>query len=153
MTGVWNPVGFDWLREKFADYQSPRADGTPIFLTRRGITRIPNNLSEIEGHFSSNGYRIIDCGMHSVKEQIRLASSAPAIAGLHGAAMTNVLWARPRTPVLELFTCGHLNACYEQISFQGELNYKGCILDGQNDLYNIARWCKVTNRHLLDRFR
>lgn len=146
MTGVWNPVGFNWLREKFSQFQSPRSDGAPIFLTRRGITRIPNNISEIEDYFTSNGYHVIDCGRLSVKEQIRLASAAPAIAGLHGAAMTNLLWARPRTPVLELFMCGHLNACYEQIAFQGGLHYRGSILDGRNDIQRIGRWCGDTKK-------
>jgi len=88
MTGVWNPLGFDWLREKFTPFRSPAASGPPIFLTRRGNSRAPQKLEQIESIFSKHGFQIIDCGSLTVTEQIRITSAAPAIAGLHGAAMT-----------------------------------------------------------------
>lgn len=140
MTGVWNPVGFDWLRKKFARFREPTANGRPIFLTRRGATRIPSNLSAIEAMFAENGFEIIDCGKLTVKEQIRLASAAPAIAGLHGAAMTNILWAHPNTPVLEIFQSEYLNACYEQIAFQGKLAYRFLITDSSSSKTKILHW-------------
>jgi hypothetical protein len=140
MTGVWNPIGFDWLREKFARFRQPTANGRPIFLTRRGETRIPANISAIEALFSENGFEIIDCGKHTVKEQIRLASAAPAIAGLHGAAMTNILWAQTNTPVLEIFQPEYLNACYEQIALQGELAYNFHTVDASSGEAEILHW-------------
>lgn len=140
MTGVWNPMGCEWLREKFACFRQTTGNGRPIFLTRRGATRIPPNLGEIEAIFSQNGFEIIDCGKHTVKEQIRLASSAPAIAGLHGAAMTNILWAQPNTPVLEIFQPEYLNACYEQIAFQGKLDYQFLIIDPSSDKNKLRHW-------------
>lgn len=147
MTGVWNPIGFNWLRSQFARFISPQADGLPLFLTRRGIARIPPNLPEIEALFTKNGFKIIDCGDYSVQEQIRMISAAPAIAGLHGAAMTNLLWARPNTPAIELFACGYLNACYEQIAFQGCLNYNAGVLDAINDISTLNDWCRKLNHH------
>ncbi len=140
MTGVWNPVGYQWLREKFSPHFAESGSGSPVFLTRRGASRLPDNLAEIEAQFTSQGYRIIDCGSLSVLEQIRALSGAKAIAGLHGAAMTNLLWARPGTPVLEIFQPAYLNACYEQIAFQGRLDYTHHVLEGENPLSGIKRW-------------
>lgn len=140
MTGVWNPAGFNWLRERFAAFLKSTPEAAPVFLTRRGGTRIPPNIQEIESLFESHGFQIIDCGSIGVKEQMALASGARAIAGLHGAAMTNLLWAHPGIPVLELFQSQYLNACYEQIAFQGGLVYKGLNLDEPSSADQIRRW-------------
>ena len=140
MTGVLNPLGFDGLRERFSHHFSERASGRPVFLTRRGGNRIPENLAEIEALFEAAEYDIVDCGAITVLEQIRRISAAPAVAGLHGAAMTNLLWARPGTPVLEIFQPTYLNACYEQIAFQGGLHYSHLIIEGDNPLPAIGKW-------------
>lgn len=141
MTGVWNPYGYQWLRKQFSPHFAEAGSGPPVFLTRRGASRLPDNLADIEGHFSSQGFRIIDCGSLSVLDQIRALSSAPAVAGLHGAAMTNLLWARSGTPVLEIFQPGYLNACYEQIAYQGGLSYQYEILHTTSSLQDLKRWC------------
>jgi capsular polysaccharide biosynthesis protein len=140
MTGVWNPLGFDWLRERFSQYFPPAGSGRPVFLTRRANTRVPEGLEQIESMFSAAGFEILDCGKLGFREQIEIASAAPAIAGIHGAAMTNILWSQPGTPVLEIFQPEYLNACYEQIAFQGRLDYSACVLEGEDPVREIERW-------------
>jgi capsular polysaccharide biosynthesis protein len=140
LTGVWNPLGFEWLRERFRQFFAP-AVGPPVFLTRRGATRVPDRLLEIERLFEGAGFEIVDCGTLSVREQIARTSAATAVAGLHGAAMTNLLWLQPGTPVLELFQPAYLNGCYEQIAFQGRLDYRFHILGADGDMDSIGRWC------------
>ncbi|MEX1114483.1 MAG: glycosyltransferase family 61 protein [Akkermansiaceae bacterium] len=142
MTGVWNPLGFDWLRKRFQPHFRPPGSGRPVFLTRRASTRVPEVLPEIERLFSSAGFDILDCGKLTMLEQIQAASGASAITGLHGAAMTNILWAAPRIPVLELFEPAYLNACYEQIAFQGKLDYSALVLEGDHPLEKINAWLK-----------
>jgi capsular polysaccharide biosynthesis protein len=141
MTGAWNPYGFNWLREKFAPFCRPAATGQAIFLTRRSAARLPSCLPEIEDTFTKNGFMIVDCANLSVREQMRLASSAPAIAGLHGAAMTNLLWAQPGTPVLEIFSPNWLNAVYEQIALHGGLDYSVHIIEQDTCTSFFDRWC------------
>ena len=140
MTGVWNPLGFDWLRERFAPYFRTTGSGRPVFLTRRAATRVPAELKRIETLFSDAGFDIVDCGGLGFQEQIDLASGASAIAGIHGAAMTNILWSRPGTRVLEIFQPEYLHACYEQIAFQGGLDYSACVLEGENPIRWIEHW-------------
>lgn len=140
MTGVWNPIGWDWLRRAFAAaFRQPGA-GRPVFLTRRASTRMPDELERIEATLRDAGFDIVDCGKLGFREQIEATSGAPAIAGIHGAAMTNILWARPGTPVLEIFQPAYLNACYEQIAFQGGLRYSALVLDGADPSEKIERW-------------
>lgn len=140
MTGVWNPLGFDWLRESFRKFFRRPASGPPVFLTRRASTRVPADLPEIERMFANAGFEIVDCGTLGVRQQIELASGARAVAGIHGAAMTNLLWSPPGTPVLELFLPAYLNACYEQIAFQGSLRYTPLILGPRDSLKEIKEW-------------
>jgi capsular polysaccharide biosynthesis protein len=140
MTGAWNPIAYDWLRDKFSPYRSPSPTGKPIFLTRRGSTRVPLDIQEIETLFKENGFKIVDCGSLTVKEQIWIASCSPAIAGLHGAAMTNILWSHPATPVLELFESDYLNGCYEQIANHGNLRYSFIINDSNNYVNKAKDW-------------
>lgn len=144
MTGACNPTGYGWLRKRFEPYSERKKTGPPVFLTRRGGARAPDNLAEIEETFSNEGFAIVDCGTISVKEQIRVTSMAPRIAGLHGAAMTNLLWARPGIPVLEIFQPGYLNACYEQIALHGCLSYRYEINDAAAGISAISRgWLDV----------
>jgi capsular polysaccharide biosynthesis protein len=140
MTGVWNPLGFEWLRKRFSPYFLPSGSGRPIFLTRRSSTRIPDQLEAIESLFLQAGFEIIDCGSISMRQQIEATSAASAIAGIHGAAMTNILWAPPDTPVLELFQPAYLNACYEQIAFQGQLKYESLVLEEVDYISRISSW-------------
>lgn len=140
MTGVYNPLGYDWLRKSFAKYLAPQNSGNPIFLTRRGNARIPANLHALENLFTSKGFEILDCGSLKVQEQIHKVSAAPAIAGLHGAAMTNILWAAKGTPVLELFQPNYLNGCYEQIAFHGELDYTATVITTDKPLKGTEEW-------------
>jgi hypothetical protein len=142
MTGAWNPYGFNWLREKFMPFCQTAATGRAIFLTRRSAARIPSCLPEIEDIFTKNGFMIVDCATLSVREQMRIASSASAIAGLHGAAMTNLLWAQPGTPVLEIFSPDWLNGAYEQIALHFKLNYQPHIIDKASIISYLNNWCQ-----------
>ena len=140
MTGVWNPLGWDWLRQAFAASFRPPGAGRPVFLTRRASSRVPEELARIEATLAAAGFDIVDCGKLGFREQIEATSGAPAIAGIHGAAMTNILWARPGTPVLEIFQPAYLNACYEQIAFQGGLVYTALVLEGSDPLGALDEW-------------
>lgn len=142
MTGVWNPLGFDWLRKRFSQHYLTAHSGQPIFLTRRSANRVPDQLELIEQTARDCGFQIVDCGSLTMRRQIELASAAPAIAGIHGAAMTNILWSVPGTPVLELFQPTYLNGCYEQIAFQGNLTYQAHLLEGEKTLDDIKTWLR-----------
>lgn len=151
MTGAHNPIGYDWLRKTFKSHMGTAGSGSPVFFTRRSGTRVPPLLESLEDFFGSAGFEIVDCGQLTVREQIRVTSSAPAIAGIHGAAMTNLLWAARGTRVIELFQPDFLNACYEQIAFQGGLDYSWQIMDEVLPVAALEHWLRggeCLGRHL-----
>lgn len=72
--------------------------GRPNIL-RRGLT----NDDEIVGLFEEAGFEtIIPSAEISANEQVELFRSADFIAGVTGAALTNLIWARPGTQLLSL---------------------------------------------------
>lgn len=139
-TGFWNPFAYDWLRDSFSTYFNADRIGSKVFFTRKSCKRIPANIAEMEELFQKNGFQIVDAGKLSMSEQIALASSATCIAGLHGAAMTNLLWSKKKIPVLEIFESGYLNACYENIAIHNECSYRFIFCDSHDSLHTLDQW-------------
>lgn len=140
MTGTANPAGFEWLKKSFSPYFNDHGGSKPIFLTRRSCKRVPSATEDIERLFESAGFEIIDCSKLTVKDQISKLNAASAVAGFHGAAMTNILWCRPQTPVLEIFQPDFLNGCYEQIAVHGCLAYDYLIIHEDSYVTDLTQW-------------
>jgi capsular polysaccharide biosynthesis protein len=62
------------------------------------------------------GFEYVTMDGRSLEDEIELFSSADAIVGVHGAALTNLLWARPECRVLELFPYGWNHPGYQEIA-------------------------------------
>ncbi|MFD2255856.1 glycosyltransferase family 61 protein [Luteolibacter algae] len=136
-TGKWNPIAYAWLEQKFSPYFSKENGSRRLFFTRVGSNRIPDNISQIENIFINEGFEIIDCGKLTLREQILISSSASIIAGLHGAAMTNILWTKDNTKIIEIFQEDYLNSCYEQIAFYKGIKYNYIINNNKSINSNI----------------
>ena len=99
---------------KLGIYQpSRRASDIPIVVViqRQGGSRTFLNFSSILLQLSRDiqpATVIVYSGDESLKETIRLYASASVIVGYHGAAFANVLFSKPRTLAIEIFTrpCG-----------------------------------------------
>lgn len=116
LTGCVNPMGVAWLRKSFGlPAQSPRGH-RKIFISRRDTTRDVTNARELERTLTSEGWEIIEPGSLSFREQVATFRQARIIAGIHGAGMTNVLWAPEGTRVVELMPRSFRNGCYAGIS-------------------------------------
>lgn len=102
---------WDRLSENAASVDDP--DGEPVYLSRsrfekanmaKGIKtgREYANSEEVDGLFASRGFRVVYPETLSVMEQIRLARSAPLLAGPGGSALHLAAFAKPGARVLEL---------------------------------------------------
>ncbi len=116
LTGCVNPMGVAWLRKSFGLPPKPAGGHRKIFISRQGTTRSVSNLREVEHALAADDWEIIDPGRLSFGEQLETFKQARIIAGIHGAGMTNVLWAPPGTRVVEFMPRSFRNACYEGIS-------------------------------------
>ena len=106
-------------------------DKKNIFATRgEECRRKLKNNSELEEYFRALGFDIIDFKDYTVRQQITIARGAKIIAGLHGANLTNSLFADKKTKLLEIVPNFNERGkdlsndlCYKRISVISELDY------------------------------
>lgn len=94
----------EWLREHLPPVHVADKPSR-IYVTRRGRRNTRRLVQEdtIWPMLKQRGFERIDPGTLTVQEQIDHFAAAEVIVGLHGAAMTNLLFARPGVRVLEVF--------------------------------------------------
>lgn len=88
---------------------SADATGEPLFLERRSGAangRRFRNQDEVTALARRKGFRVVDPGTLPLHEQAALFAAAPAVAGAHGAGLTNLLFRQGPCRVLELFSPG-----------------------------------------------
>ena len=129
MTGVSNPYAVTFLRNRFRPYFADEAaEPAKIFITRPGKTRGMRNEAAIAEYFRRVGWLVVDLEQLPLKAQIHLFSRAHAIVAGHGAALTNLLWSRPGTKVLEVCADRFVNGCYETLAELLSLDYRHILL-------------------------
>lgn len=112
-----------WLVSWVRDTLLPsRPEGRPkrIFVTRGGAphTRRLERGPEIAALLESQGFTTIDPGAMTVQEQIDHFAAAEVVVGIHGAGLTNLVFAPPGVRVLELFAPTYVKHCYWALTDQ-----------------------------------
>ena len=101
-----------------------------IFISRsRSRIRAIENERELENYLSSKGYIIVFLEELSFSQQVDTIRHARVIVGLHGAGLTNVLWARSECQVIEIFPQGYFNAVFELLSRSLGFSYNSVFCD------------------------
>lgn len=129
--GVVPRESVDFLRREFAVPASKVSQR--IFIGRGGAKH--RNLvheEEISRELGKKGFEKVDCGNLSVLEQARIFASAGMIVGAHGAALTNLVFCRPGTKVIELFSPRYVNPCYRDLCLAADLRHTAVIGDGED---------------------
>ena len=107
----------DWVR-----HQLPPGDVSDkprrIFVTRPGGRNTRRLIEEPQlwPQLEQRGFVRIDPGSMSVRDQIDHFAAADVIVGIHGAALTNLVFASPGVRVLELFTSTYVKHCFWAIT-------------------------------------
>jgi len=129
--GVVPPETVDFLRNTFPTGKEPRS--RKIFIGRSGAKhRILIHEKEIWAQLQKRGYESVDCGKLSVQEQAEIFGSAEVVVGAHGAALTNLVFCRPGTRVVELFSPAYVNPCYRDLCVAAELRHAAVIGSGKD---------------------
>lgn len=97
-----------YVREKLLDNITDKVDiskfSKKIFISRRDApSRRILNEDEIFEYLKLKGFERYDTGKMSIEEQIALFAQAEVIIGEHGAGLTNILFCKERTKIIELF--------------------------------------------------
>lgn len=131
MSGCVNPWKVSFLRDRLGNMSDGQVGGGEnIFIFRKGKTRGLQNEEEVRGFFHAHGWAVLDTEQLPVAQQAGLFANARQICTLHGAALTNLLWARPGTRILELLPDNFLNGVYEGLAQVLALDYSYRIYPG-----------------------
>lgn len=117
MTGDHEAKSLHWVRDtiwqRCLGGPPGRAGWRKLYLTRHQTwSRNIVNETELIPLLQARGFEVVDCGILSFDEQVRLFSEAACIVGPHGAAFTNMLWSPPGLQVLEIFEPASVRRCY-----------------------------------------
>ena len=103
----------EWIRQALPPVHT---DDKPrrLYVTRGSgpNTRRLVNEEELWPRLEQRGFVRIDPGTLSVRDQIDHFAAADVVVGLHGAALTNLVFLKPGARVLNLFAPGYVKHCY-----------------------------------------
>jgi capsular polysaccharide biosynthesis protein len=129
------PWAVSWLRDRLPP---ERTDDKPrlIYVTRgsRRNTRRLVGEETLLPLLEQRGFVRIDPGTMSVRDQIDHFAAADVVVGLHGAALTNLLFIRPGTRVLEIFAPGWVRHSFWMLCAAiHDVRYRYLVGEGYED--------------------
>ena len=122
---AWMPQWVcQWLQRQFlADDLAPTAP-TRLYISRRETAnRRLINEAAIVTLLESLGFQCVTLESRSVKEQAALLATAEVVISVHGGGLTNLVFCRPGTIVIEIFPPYFVYPCYWLVSNLVGLKY------------------------------
>lgn len=97
-----NPAHIAWLRERFGVADAPQGHAKYYISRANAERRRAVNDAEVTAFLEQRGFITIQTESMSFDEQLRHFRDARAIVGVHGAGLTNLLFAPSGAAILEL---------------------------------------------------
>jgi hypothetical protein len=117
-SGMSRPWAVNWLRERLQCKPDKKA-GARIYISRAhaGFRRVQNDEA-VRGLLEKNGFQTVYTEDLTFSEQRRLFSNAAWVVSMHGAGLTNILFAPTACRVLEFMSPAddQVNTCYYALS-------------------------------------
>jgi tetratricopeptide (TPR) repeat protein len=124
VNGWMSAIAPDFLRYSLPPKQSSQVWPTKIYLSRASTSyRRLRNEPEIIDTLSKSGFVAVQPEQLAITDQISLFAHAEAIVAPHGAALSNLVFCRPGTKVVEIFSPEYVYGCFWAIASQGGLDY------------------------------
>lgn len=138
--GNYNKVVINQLRDLFLSKTEKTTPYRRIYISRmKAKKRKVSNEEEVTSLLKSFGYEIHYFEDYSFSQQVSICSESLSMIGLHGAGLTNMLFMRPRTQVLELRNeddCS--NNCYFSLASDLGIDYYYQLSKGdQRDTHTV----------------
>lgn len=119
-----------WLKKTFLKYKKKFKINNNIYIDRSDSKfshcQIINH-AELKRYLKKKKFRIVKLTKQSFSKQIYIFWNANCIIGAHGAALTNLVFCRPKTKVLELKPFRHPGKYYQRISKINNLDYYSIV--------------------------
>lgn len=131
LPGVVPPETTEFLSGHFGE--SGTKGAKKILIGRAGAKhRFWANEEEVLEHLRPQGFTRIECSRLTLREQAEVFRSAEMVVGAHGAALTNLVFCRPGTRVVELFSPRYVNPCYRDLCAAAGLRHAAVMGDGKD---------------------
>lgn len=136
-SGIFSGYLPDWyvgrLREKLFPMRPSRRNRR-IFISREHAVRQERkivNEDEIRSLLCELGFEVRCPELLSFEEQIEMFYDAEAVVGVHGAGLTNTLYAPPGLKVVEIFASNEINPAYYFLCKSLDHRYSWVAGDGE----------------------
>ena len=128
----------EYLRERFLPHVKPSTKPRRIFISRNkpGATRRILNEDVLYEALRPFGLERLFPEELSFAEEVSLFNNAEVIVGPVGAGMVNLLWCKPGTAVIEIFSPRYVNVMNWMFANHADLNYACSLGEGRGALIN-----------------
>jgi hypothetical protein len=120
-----------------------------LFLTRRKGLRSLENREQLELMLLEQGFEIVDLDGLSLDFQIELFSQTALVVAPTGAALTNMLFCRPRTKVIILMSNHEVTNFYFWSNLGAVNNLDITTIAGER-LFNLTNYWSVHDDYVID---
>jgi len=126
-SGFVHPRNVKMLRKAFQPKEKDKTSepGRKIYISRRGAPkRSVENEKELEDTLEKIGFEIVRLDRLSFYKQIELMSQASVIVAMHGAGLSNMIWARKPCRIVEVFPVDCYNDCFARLALTCGSDYQ-----------------------------
>ena len=116
----------DFLMNTFLKINQPLKEFRYIYI-RRTNKRVLLDEEVLIEELLLSGFKVVELEKYSLVEQASILYSADKIIAPHGAGLSNIVYCRKNTVLLELFSPHYVNNCFEKIARIKDMNYQRYI--------------------------
>lgn len=123
-----------YLKTLFKENIDNEIHNRRFYIRRTGHRKIENEIAVMEILHKFN-IEVISPEYLSVGEQASLFSMAELVIGPHGGGFTNIVFCKPNTHIIDLFSPEWINPCYWVIATHLKLDYHYLVGENTNKNY------------------
>jgi glycosyltransferase involved in cell wall biosynthesis len=123
--GAVDPAAVTWWRRQATPLMSPQPAGRRLYVSRAvAPKRRVTNETDVTAMVAELGFDVLRAEELSFADQVRVFSEASVIVGLHGAGLTNALFAPAGATLIEIVNPAYPQATYYQLADAVGLGYR-----------------------------
>jgi hypothetical protein len=129
-----NPYTLAWLKTTLAKSIPAESPSKRVYITRRHAARRRLlNENEVEAMLQQHGFIIFELGTLSFAQQVLLFREAEMIVSIHGAGLTNMVYAAEGCKVMEIVDPMHVGVMYYMLAETLRHRYWPCAGQSAGD--------------------
>lgn len=136
LEAFWTPRDWmvDYLRARFWDGEESEQRRRIYVSRERSQFRRTRNEAEVMRLLASHGFETVVLEELDFGEQVDLFRSAEAVVGTHGAGLVNIVFAKPRTKVIEIMPTRYCHWVYYNLAARAGCEYLCVMGKGATDV-------------------